>query len=851
MALLTIVSVLLSAVTIQPPQTHFLRGEVDTLVGLRNPEGACQTLQNCQVIGAGSVTRRPGTVYVADTDGDAAACLYPFVYNESDAYILEFTDSAIHFFRDDGQILSGASPYELATDFTSDEIFELQMAQSADVMYIAHPDHWPQELIRSGHASWTIGAANITNGPFLDENETTTTLTADATTGAVTVTASANTFNANHAGSYWQISHVLDSQRINGTFTGTANSSSVVIGQGAVYAWYLDDAAWQGTIEVQYSLDDGVTWDALEVLNNATAIALDEEGGESSDYNQNALLRVSCTAFTSGSADYVVDVNSYTHRGVVYLDTYTSETEMSGTVMDRLGETGATTYWAEGAWSDDEGYPDAVTIVGNRLVFAKGLTLYFSAAGTAYYEDFYNDTDDDDAFTYELSSGRQNPIRWLYGQSNTKLIAGSLGRVFEIEPALPSAGFLPTNPPTVTSSANVAVKKRQPAVAGSTVLFIDRIGENIHEIVYDYDQSRIIGPSLTYLASHMGGTGFQQIAFQQTPYPTLWCVRDDGWMASLYYDRAYQVAAWSKHNTDGEFTSVAVIPNDGAQDRVWVVAKREIGGSDVYMVEYIDDMDTDAELQDFYYLDSGARFDGGAAVNISGITKADPGVVTVASWPTGLSDGTNVQIEDVSGMTEINNRVFIVDDASEVGLTFSLDSVGNSDWDTSGYTAYTSGGTVTIVENSFANLDHLEAESLAVWADGSVLANETVASGAIVIDVYSNTVAVGMPFTTIIEPLRANYASEAQSTAYLPKRIIGLVGDFYYTSGGYYGLTDDTNPERFEWPIDSTTNRREQFNGSLVTPSFGGTHLDLSYRVTSEDEYPLTVRSLVPIVEMR
>lgn len=75
----------------------------------------------------------------------------------------------------------------------------------------------------------------------------------------------------------------------------------------------------------------------------------------------------------------------------------------------------------------------------------------------------------------------------------------------------------------------------------------------------------------------------------------------------------------------------------------------------------------------------------GAAVNITGITKANPGVVTAASH--GFANGDSVIITGVAGMTEVNNRRFVV--ANATTNTFELSGVN-----TTSYTTYSSGGSV-------------------------------------------------------------------------------------------------------------------------------------------------------------
>lgn len=83
-----------------------------------------------------------------------------------------------------------------------------------------------------------------------------------------------------------------------------------------------------------------------------------------------------------------------------------------------------------------------------------------------------------------------------------------------------------------------------------------------------------------------------------------------------------------------------------------------------------------------------------APKTITGITKANPAVVTSASH--GFSNGDDVYIEGVVGMTEVNGRWFRV--ASTTTNTFALtDQVDGANINSSSYTTYTSGGTASRV----------------------------------------------------------------------------------------------------------------------------------------------------------
>lgn len=113
---------------------------------------------------------------------------------------------------------------------------------------------------------------------------------------------------------------------------------------------------------------------------------------------------------------------------------------------------------------------------------------------------------------------------------------------------------------------------------------------------------------------------------------------------------------------------------------------------------------------------------------ITGITAADPPVVTTSAAH-GLADGAVVYIEDVGGMTEVNDIFFTVDSAS--GSTFELLGI-----DGTGYTAYTSGGTARVVAPAFPAF--LESplfigQNMQVWLDsGGDAIGTTAINGRVV-----------------------------------------------------------------------------------------------------------------------
>ena len=185
--------------------TNFTGGELSPRLDGRNDiakyNTGCKTLENMIIYPHGSAARRSGTQFVAEVkDSTKKTRLIAFEFSTVQTYILEFGDQYIRFYKDNGQILSGGSAYEIVSPFLEAELFDIKFAQSADTMYICHPNHHPRKLTRTGHTNWVLTNDVIINGPFMDHNvETTTATPSHKIVGATTtVTFSATTgINAN------------------------------------------------------------------------------------------------------------------------------------------------------------------------------------------------------------------------------------------------------------------------------------------------------------------------------------------------------------------------------------------------------------------------------------------------------------------------------------------------------------------------------------------------------------------------------------------------------------------------------------------------------------------------------
>jgi hypothetical protein len=89
---------------------------------------------------------------------------------------------------------TAAEIYQVATTFLEADLADIRIVQSADTLFVLHPDFPPQTLVRNSALSWTLADITFADGPYLAANTTSTTLTPSGATGTgVTLTASATT----------------------------------------------------------------------------------------------------------------------------------------------------------------------------------------------------------------------------------------------------------------------------------------------------------------------------------------------------------------------------------------------------------------------------------------------------------------------------------------------------------------------------------------------------------------------------------------------------------------------------------------------------------------------------------
>ena len=730
-------------------QTNFSAGKLsprlEGRIDFARYHNGVAELVNMTVLPHGGAAKRTGFRHVAPAISDATASrLIPFEFSVVQAYVLELGEHLMRFFRDGGQIVLGGLPLAIATPWSADEIFAVQTAQSADVLYLVHPDHAPRKLSRTSHVDWTLEEIAFADGPYLDANTGATTMAASATTGSVAVTAS-----------------------------GTAGVNG---GLGFL----------AGDIGRSLRLEHGGNhgWGRITAVADAT------------------------------------------HATVA--------------VEDAFASTAATAAWRLGLWSDTTGYPAAVTFYEQRLIFAgtRDFPQRIDGSRIADFESFAPGANDDDAFAFTLAADQVNAIRWINAGQN--LTIGTVGGEWQMRTSANDAPITPTNV-QVKRQTTYGSAALQPRRVGSAVLFLQRAGRKVRELSYSFEADSLVAPDLTLLAEHLTGEGIADMTFQQEPDPVLWCVRGDGVLLGMTYERSQDVVAWHRHvigGREGAVESVTAIPSPGeGEDRLWIVARRRVNGVTRRTVEMKElAFGAGTEQADAFFVDGGLTYDGrshpAALLSLDGIA----GDIVLASSPGVFAPGDVGKLVSAAGGRA---RILGYGDAAtvtgEVLIPF-------------GATGPFAAGAWSLDEPLLdpGGLEHLEGESVTLLADGAVVPPQIVSGGKVVLDAPATRIHAGLAYGATIRTLPVEAGADEGTAQGRRKRIHRLIARLWRS----LGLKAGTDAARldivpFRSSGDALDGAPPLLTGDMRVALRGGWNREGRVVLAHDLPLPLTVLSLV------
>lgn len=338
--------------------------------------------------------------------------------------------------------------------------------------------------------------------------------------------------------------------------------------------------------------------------------------------------------------------NDGTWRPLV-ITAWTSTTVVTATLLgEPFPDLQPTDKWRLGAYSDTTGYANTSTFHDDRL-WLGGTTSFpdfIAASVTGSYEAMSPTTDTGvvlatSGISTRLNARRLSRVKWL--ASNKDGLAVGTGSKEYLLHSIEGKGKTidPSKGVKATDSGSRGSSDCTPVEVDAQVLYVARGGRTLREFAYTYETDGYKSPSMSSLASHLGISPFDKMAYAAEPFSIVWVLRRDGTVVGLTYNRDENVVGWHRHDFGGVVESIAVLPaSDQLRDILWLIVKRTINGSDVRYIEKLTRFwDFDMTINDAWYVDSGLRYVGSPITRVYGfqhlIGRADV---------YGLADGTPI-----------------------------------------------------------------------------------------------------------------------------------------------------------------------------------------------------------------
>lgn len=567
----------------------------------------------------GPLVRRPGTKYVTNVkDATKLPTLVPFVFNQTQSYVLEFGDQYIRFFSNNGQIITNsnvfkltgtptlqASPFifstfnairdsanpngnelistssvvasgsvlELVSPYSYTDVASVKYTQNGDTLYLTHPNYTPHKLQRFGNQSWTISPIIFQDGPYLQINSYKTI----GDSARITLTPSGT-----------GVGIAVSTGSSNLIYSAIANSSGAIrIGTKNAHGYLSSDKIFisgvPGTTEANNSMSSVVT--SFWSINTIDTTHFDLRGSTFTNpiTGSTGLAQPALFTMASGGSNVLnppiwndattnknrniglINPNGNRYWGVIY------QVLNPGTAFVNTGvilpSADPSTFWQLGAWSNGNGYPKATCFHQDRLVLA-GPTNYplrIDGSETGSYEIFAASGSnlqvaDNNAISFNLLSEQSNPIMWIKSSAQG-LLAGTQSTEWSVTPNSQTAALTPTNVNATTTSfyGSADVDAVQ---TGNATLYVQRAQRKIREMNFFFQIGTFRSTDLTEISEHISVPMVTKLAVQKETLPVVWAIRSDGLLLGMTYNRDDLTikAGWARHQLGGQSDSAGTNP---------------------------------------------------------------------------------------------------------------------------------------------------------------------------------------------------------------------------------------------------------------------------------------------------
>lgn len=623
-------------------QDEFSAGELSPMlygrVTLTNYYKSVKLSRNTITYPQGGIGKRFGTIYRGEITGvtDWADIFFEaFPYLNECVYLLVIVPGQIEVYLE-GILVATVSSSLL----NSSVVQRIDWTVLDNSFRISAQTIKPQDIVRSGTTTTVNTGAGIVSNQF--------TLNAATTASIIFAVRFSNPTPADFVVSSPQITQGV-------TYFARSDATGALI---KVYANSADAANDENAFTLS-SAGAGTTTVAIYNTWTLTPVSFNnlpqydfDDNYESITFTPSATTGA-CTITASGAIFTTAFVGGsiVLSDGIVSLTTYTSTTQMSGTVTSPLstttGQIGRLVVLREPAWSDTRGWPQKCSSFQNRSIFANSDSLqngvWLSAINDYNNFDELNlPPDDDDAISYYPSSDTVNvinyivPYRSLTFHTNTGIYSTPLSFESALTPSNFSLQLQESNPATAI----------QPRGIDNQIVIVT--GNDIHTMLWDGINNAYASNIVSVSSEHLIQNPHDEVPFinfTQAGSRYVFFINEDGTLVIYQTLVAENVSGFTYADTVNGLFRWGTSSPDG---RCWFVVERQIANETTapftYSTKYYIE-----ELSFDVFTDCSHVYSGAATSSISGLPMFNGREVSIVGDGYGFTDsevtGSTVEIE--------------------------------------------------------------------------------------------------------------------------------------------------------------------------------------------------------------
>lgn len=415
-------------------------------------------------------------------------------------------------------------------------------------------------------------------------------------------------------------------------------------------------------------------------------------------------------------------------------------------------------------------YPSVPAYFQQRRVYAAALTdpdTYWMSQPGAYTNfDASVPPIDSDAITGTPWAQQVNGIQWMVPMPGGLVVMTGLGAWLVTGAAGSGSPITPASQGATPQEAYGISATLPPIRIGYDIIYAQALGNIVRDLEYNYWNNIYAGTDISVYSNHLFvGYDIAQWGWAANPFNVCWAVRSDGKLLSLTYLKDQnrrtepKISGWGRHDTQGVFRSVAVIP-EAPVDAAYFIIRRYVPGYGVwaYFQERMNNRQWGDSVEQCWCVDAALE-----------LPQPTPAATLSASGTSGsvtfTADAAVFASGDVGKVIRMGGgraTITAYTDSLHVTATVSIPITKTVPNDPNNKPLPAAAGewTMTAPVSTITGLGHLEGLAVTGVADGFQIPSTTVSNGQITLASPASAIIVGLPFTAQLQALMVETGQE-------------------------------------------------------------------------------------------